>query len=80
MQLKPLFMMHNALLSGASLLVLALMVEQVAPIVWRDGWFASICAQSSWTPQLVTLYIFNCAASTFAIALTSQICSNVRIA
>ena len=62
MQLKPLFMLHNALLSGASLLVLVLMIEQVAPIYLRDGFFAAICAQSSWTPQLVTLYIFNCAS------------------
>ncbi|KAA1075803.1 hypothetical protein PGT21_027216 [Puccinia graminis f. sp. tritici] len=58
-QLKPLFMLHNILLSLGSLWLLVLMIEQVAPIVYNHGIFYSICHVNSWTPELVTLYMIN---------------------
>ncbi|OAV92803.1 hypothetical protein, variant [Puccinia triticina 1-1 BBBD Race 1] len=58
-QFKPLFMLHNILLSLGSLWLLLLMIEQVAPIVYNHGVFYSICHVNSWTPQLVTLYMIN---------------------
>lgn len=59
MQLRPLFMLHNLLLSAGSLWLLALMVEQVAPIVFNHGFFYAICHVNAWTPELVTLYMIN---------------------
>lgn len=52
-------MAHNALLSLASLWLLALFVEQVVPIYRRHGFFYSICDKEAWTPELVTLYMVN---------------------
>jgi len=37
--LKPLFMLHNVLLSSGSLLLLALMVEELLPIIYQHGMF-----------------------------------------
>ncbi|EGG08951.1 uncharacterized protein MELLADRAFT_42723 [Melampsora larici-populina 98AG31] len=59
MQLRPLFMLHNLLLSAGSLWLLALMIEQVAPIVSNHGFFYAICHVNAWTPELVTLYMIN---------------------
>ncbi|CAH7683720.1 ELO family [Phakopsora pachyrhizi] len=59
MQLRPMFMLHNLLLSLGSLWLLVLMVEQVAPIVINHGFFYAICHVNAWTPQLVTLYMVN---------------------
>lgn len=58
-ELKPLFMLHNLLLSGGSLWLLGLMVEQVAPIIAEHGFFYAICHVNAWTPELVTLYMIN---------------------
>ncbi|GAA5919071.1 hypothetical protein JCM1841_003733 [Sporobolomyces salmonicolor] len=58
-QLKPLFMLHNFLLSAGSGLVLALMIEELIPIIWNHGWFYAICNTAAWTPRLETLYIIN---------------------
>ncbi|CEQ42123.1 SPOSA6832_03918 [Sporobolomyces salmonicolor] len=58
-ELKPLFMLHNFLLSAGSGLVLALMIEELIPIIWNHGWFYAICNTAAWTPRLETLYIIN---------------------
>ncbi|KAM0748392.1 elongase of fatty acids ELO [Meredithblackwellia eburnea MCA 4105] len=58
-QFKPLFMLHNFLLSAGSLIVLVLMVEDVLPILWNNGFFFAICSHQAWTPRLETLYIIN---------------------
>jgi len=52
-------MLHNALLSAGSGLVLALMLEEVVPMVINDGFFYSICNTQAWTPVLETCYIIN---------------------
>ena len=49
-RLNTLFRIHNAFLSGGSLLLLALMMEEVFPIVYNQGLFAAGCAVESWTP------------------------------
>ncbi|GAA5978454.1 hypothetical protein JCM11641_007950 [Rhodosporidiobolus odoratus] len=56
---KPLFMLHNFLLSAGSLIVLALMIEEIGPIIWKHGLFYAICADEAWTPRMETYYIIN---------------------
>ncbi|GAA5832293.1 hypothetical protein JCM11251_004310 [Rhodosporidiobolus azoricus] len=56
---KPLFMLHNFLLSSGSALLLALMLEEILPIVWNHGLFYAICADEAWTPRMETYYIIN---------------------
>ncbi|GAA5904238.1 hypothetical protein JCM6882_003176 [Rhodosporidiobolus microsporus] len=56
---QPLFMLHNFLLSSGSALLLALMLEEIVPIVWNHGLFYAICADEAWTPRMETYYIIN---------------------
>nr|GAT44189.1 GTPase activating protein [Mycena chlorophos] len=58
-KLNTLFQIHNVVLSSGSLLLLALMLEEIVPILFRDGLFAAICAESSWTPRMEFYYIVN---------------------
>ncbi|MBW0562078.1 hypothetical protein O181_101793 [Austropuccinia psidii MF-1] len=58
-QLKPLFILHNILLSISSFWLLILLIEQVLPIYLNHGFFYSICHANAWTPQLATIYIIN---------------------
>ncbi|KDE09745.1 hypothetical protein MVLG_00145 [Microbotryum lychnidis-dioicae p1A1 Lamole] len=58
-QFKSLFMLHNFLLSAGSGLVLALMLEEVLPILYQHGFFYAICHTSAWTSRLETYYIIN---------------------
>lgn len=58
-ELRPAFIVHNLLLSFGSLWLLALLVEQIAPIIYHHGFFYSICDKGAWTRPIVTLYIVN---------------------
>ncbi|KAK7061940.1 elongation of fatty acids protein [Favolaschia claudopus] len=58
-RLNTLFRAHNAILSSGSLLLLVLLLEEIVPIIWRDGFFASICAELSWTPRMEFYYMVN---------------------
>jgi len=58
-KLTPLFQAHNVILSSGSLLLLALMLEEIVPIVWNDGVFNGLCAESSWTPRMEFYYMIN---------------------
>ena len=49
-KLNTLFQAHNVFLSGGSLLLLVLMLEEILPIVWNHGVFYGICNQNAWTP------------------------------
>jgi fatty acid elongase 3 len=49
-KLNILFRSHNAALSVGSLILLILMVEEVVPIIWKEGIFNAMCAAPSWTP------------------------------
>jgi fatty acid elongase 3 len=53
-EFRYLFMLHNVLLSAGSGLLLVNMVEELLPILWRDGLFSGICANQSWTPVRFT--------------------------
>ena len=48
--LNTLFRIHNAFLSVGSLVLLALMVEEVASILFSSSIFDGICSEQSWTP------------------------------
>ena len=50
LKLRFLFQLHNLILSVGSGVLLVLMVEEVAPIVWKNGLFYAICNENAWTP------------------------------
>ena len=49
-KLTTLFQTHNILLSSGSLFVLALILEEIVPILWKHGIHYALCAESAWTP------------------------------
>jgi fatty acid elongase 3 len=49
-KLTLLFRAHNIFLSVGSLILLALMLEEILPVLWRKGLFVAMCADESWTP------------------------------
>ena len=48
-ELKTPFRIHNAILSLSSLVLLALMVEEVLEIYYNIGVYNALCASASWT-------------------------------
>ncbi|KAL4070937.1 GNS1/SUR4 membrane protein [Scleroderma citrinum] len=58
-QLNTLFRIHNAFLSIGSLVLLALMLEEVVSIWFSSNTFDTICAVQSWTPKLEFYYMIN---------------------
>lgn len=50
LKLNALFQLHNMVLTLGSGLLLACMVEEVVPILWRTGLFNAVCSTKSWTP------------------------------
>jgi len=59
LKLTFLFQLHNLLLTSGSALLLAVMVEEITPIVWNHGLFYGICGYGAWTPRLEFYYIIN---------------------
>lgn len=53
LKMTALFQLHNIFLSSGSLVLLALMVEEIAPIVFKRGLFVGICGKDAWTPVCV---------------------------
>jgi len=53
LKLNALFQLHNVVLTLGSGLLLACMVEEVVPILWRTGLFNAACSTKSWTPVRV---------------------------
>ncbi len=51
------FVVHNAMLSAASGLLLAVMLEEILPIWHKYGFFHAICAADAWTSRMETFYI-----------------------
>lgn len=49
LKLQFLFQLHNIILSSGSALLLALMLEETLPIVWKHGVFYGICDEAAWT-------------------------------
>jgi fatty acid elongase 3 len=56
LKLNSLFMAHNLILTVVSGGLLVLFIEQLLPIIWRNGVFYSICSPDCWTQKIVTLY------------------------
>ncbi|KAI8149602.1 GNS1/SUR4 family-domain-containing protein [Fennellomyces sp. T-0311] len=54
-----LFQFHNFLLTLVSGALLALMVEQLFPMVYNHGLLYAVCNQDAWTQQLELLYYLN---------------------
>lgn len=57
--LKIPFFIHNVILSAGSGWLLVLMLEEILPIVMRNGPFYSICSPGAWTMRMETFYIIN---------------------
>ncbi|SNX85775.1 probable FEN1 - fatty acid elongase [Melanopsichium pennsylvanicum] len=53
------FLLHNLALTFGSGLLLALMLEEILPIVRRNGLFYGICGEGAWTMKLETYYMIN---------------------
>ncbi|AMD19589.1 HCL562Cp [Eremothecium sinecaudum] len=58
-KLNFLFELHNLFLTGISLGILVLMVEQLVPMIVNNGLFYAICNSGAWTQPMVTLYYMN---------------------
>ncbi len=50
---------HNVLLSGGSALLLALILEEVLPILWKRGLYEALCGEETWTRRLEFYYMIN---------------------
>lgn len=50
LKLTTLFQIHNVILSSGSALLLALMLEEIIPIWYKNGLHAALCDAESWTP------------------------------
>lgn len=53
------FQIHNLFLSLGSLVLLLLILEQVIPVVVRNGFYYGICSPKAYTDKLVVLYYIN---------------------
>ncbi|KAJ6544437.1 GNS1/SUR4 family-domain-containing protein [Mycena capillaripes] len=58
-RLNTLFQSHNIILSGGSLLLLVLLIEETIPILWKTGLFSAMCSEASWTPRMEFYYMIN---------------------
>ncbi|KAJ7630936.1 GNS1/SUR4 membrane protein [Roridomyces roridus] len=58
-KLNTLFQAHNVFLSAGSLLLLVLMLEEIVPIIWKNGIFSAMCDNESWTPRMEFYYMIN---------------------
>ncbi|EKM61049.1 uncharacterized protein PHACADRAFT_180203 [Phanerochaete carnosa HHB-10118-sp] len=53
------FQIHNMFLSSGSLLLMSLILEEVIPMVWKNGPFWGMCSTNMWTNRLEFYYIIN---------------------
>ncbi|KAM0752163.1 fatty acid elongase [Meredithblackwellia eburnea MCA 4105] len=58
-KLANLFMAHNVILSLGSGVLLAVMLEELLPIIAKEGLFGSICNTDAWTSRMEQFYIIN---------------------
>ncbi|VVT44977.1 uncharacterized protein SAPINGB_P000597 [Magnusiomyces paraingens] len=58
-KLAKIFQIHNLNLTLLSLTLLLLLVEQLIPILAREGLFYAICNSGSWTQPIVLVYYLN---------------------
>ncbi|KIP11947.1 hypothetical protein PHLGIDRAFT_82477 [Phlebiopsis gigantea 11061_1 CR5-6] len=53
------FQIHNVFLSSGSLLLVSLILEEVIPMVWKNGVFWGMCSTDMWTSHLEFYYMIN---------------------
>ncbi|TIB33607.1 hypothetical protein E3P86_02965 [Wallemia ichthyophaga] len=58
-KLKIAFQLHNTVLYVGSGVLLALMAEEVVPMIYKHGFYYSICSEEAWTDKLEFYYIIN---------------------
>ncbi|KAM6488945.1 fatty acid elongase [Amanita muscaria] len=58
-KLTTLFRAHNLILTSGSFILLALVVEEILPIYWKNGLFHALCSEEAWTPRLEFYYMIN---------------------
>ncbi|KAJ3535467.1 hypothetical protein NM688_g6970 [Phlebia brevispora] len=56
---QRLFQLHNVILSGGSLLLMVLILEEVIPMVFKNGVFFGMCSTDMWTSHLEFYYLVN---------------------
>lgn len=59
LKLNLLFQLHNLVLTGFSLILLVLLIEQIVPILMHEGIFYAVCNKNAFAPKMVTLYYLN---------------------
>jgi len=58
-KLTSLFQLHNVILSGGSAILLALMAEEIGPVLWKHGIFHALCHPAAWTERMEFYYMIN---------------------
>ncbi|KAI8995640.1 elongase of fatty acids ELO [Trametes punicea] len=58
-KMQFLFRLHNAFLSGGSLLLVLLMMEEVLPLLYQHGLFWALCNTGMYTERLQFYYMIN---------------------
>lgn len=58
-KLTALFQLHNLILTSGSLVLLLLMLEEIIPMYFKQGFLFSICNTKAFTARLVTYYMIN---------------------
>ncbi|GJE86124.1 elongation of very long chain fatty acids protein [Phanerochaete sordida] len=53
------FQIHNVFLSSGSLLLMCLILEEVVPMVWKNGLYWGMCNDNMWTNRLEFYYMIN---------------------
>ncbi|KAF9037454.1 elongase [Panaeolus papilionaceus] len=59
LKLMTLFQIHNAILSSGSALLLALILEDIAPKIWNHGFYYALCSEHSWSSRIEFYYMIN---------------------
>ncbi|KZT02707.1 GNS1/SUR4 membrane protein [Laetiporus sulphureus 93-53] len=59
LKLQRLFQLHNIILSAGSGLLLACMIEEIAPLYYKNGTFWAMCNEGMWTDRLEFYYLIN---------------------
>lgn len=58
-KLNALFQLHNFFLTTVSLILLILLLEQIIPIIHKNGLFFAICDAGALTQPIMTIYYIN---------------------
>ncbi|KAI9218299.1 ELO family [Blastocladiella britannica] len=56
---KPFFIVHNAFLSVFSLVLFVVLLENIAPVLLKEGIFFALCSPTMYTKELQVIYYLN---------------------